>query len=294
MEWCSSVVGPCEIVSGDQRFHDRSSVFRLRSPSGCCYLKVHGQRAAWEREVHGYEQWARAFGVHAPRLLALHEDEPLALLIGELPGEVMDDAQLPAGVEETAWHAAGRALAGLHSLAEGDCFGPCGRDGACVGEPIRDATEYVLAELDRQADEGARAGYLSDGELAVVRAAQGLATAFAGERPVPCHRDYGPANWLVTPDGAWAGVIDFEFAYWDVQVADFSRYPNWEWIDRPELLDAFFDGYGRSLTPKEEQQLLVARTQYAVGAISWGREHSYHGFEEEGRRALRFINETLD
>ena len=205
----------------------------------------------------------------------------------------MDNAQLSADLEETAWHAAGRALAGLHSLARGDCFGPCGRDGSCVGEPVGDATEYVSAELDRQADEGARAGYLSEDELAVVRAAQGLATAFAGERPVPCHRDYGPANWLVTPGGAWSGVIDFEFAYWDVRVADFSRYPNWEWIHRPELLDAFFDGYGRSLTPKEEQQLLVARTQYAVGAISWGREHSYHGFEEEGRRALRYIAEMF-
>ena len=201
----------------------------------------------------------------------------------------MDTAQLPANQEETAWHAAGRALAGLHSLADGDCFGPCGRDGSCIGEPIRDATEYVSGELERQADEGARAGYLSAKELAVVRIAHGLATAFAGERPVPCHRDYGPANWLVTPDGIWAGVIDFEFAHWDVRVADFSRYPNWEWIHKPELLDAFFDGYGRSLTPKEEQQLLVSRTQYAVGAIDWGREHSFDGFVEEGRHALDHV-----
>lgn len=205
----------------------------------------------------------------------------------------MDDALLSDDLEEAAWHAAGRALAGLYSLARGDCLGPCRRDGSCVGEPVGDATEYVSAELDRQADEGARAGYLSEDELAVVRAVQGLATAFAGEQLVPRHRDYGPANCLVISDGAWSGVIDFEFAYWDVRVAEFSRCPNWEWIDRPELLEAFFDGYGWSLTPKEEQQLLVARTQYSVGAISWGREHSYHGFEEEGRRALRFINDIL-
>ena len=293
LEWCSSIVGPCEIVSGDRRFHRRTSVYRLRSPSGYCYLKVHRQRSSWEREAHGYEQWAPAFGVYAPRLLPLHEDEPLALLVGELPGEVMDDAHLPTNLEATAWHAAGRALAGLHSFVDGEWFGPCGRDGACVGEPIRDATEFVSGELERQADEGARAGYLSEDELAVVRAAQELATSFAGERPVPCHRDYGPANWMVTADGVWAGVIDFEFAYWDVRVADFSRYPNWEWIHRPELLEVFFDGYGRSLTPREEQQLLVARTQYAVGAINWGREHSYHGFADEGRRALRHVAEML-
>jgi thiamine kinase-like enzyme len=39
-----------------------------------------------------------------------------------------------------------------------------------------------------------------------------LITAFEGEPAVPCHRDDGPANWLVTDDGHWAGVIDFEFA----------------------------------------------------------------------------------
>ena len=144
-------------------------------------------------------------------------------------------------------------------------------------------------ELKRQANEGVRSGYLSEEELAVVHTVKGLVSAFSGEPPVPCHRDYSPANWLVTADGVWAGVIDFEFAQLDVRVTDFSRYPNWEWIRRLELLVAFFDGYGRSLTPKEEQQQLVTRTSYALGTISWGREHSYDGFVEEGRQALRHV-----
>ena len=110
---------------------------------------------------------------------------------------------------------------------------------------------------------------------------------------MPCHRDYGPDNWLVTQEGRWGGVVDFEFAHWDVRVADFSRYPNWEWIERPELLDAFFEGYGRFLTPKEEQQCLVARTQYALGAVIWGRANAYHGFEAEGRRAIEHIGSLL-
>ena len=205
----------------------------------------------------------------------------------------MDQVQLPVNVEEKVWYAAGQALAGLHGFADGEYFGPCGRDGASAGTSIRDAMEYVSTELERQADEGARTGYLSGEELAVVRTIQSLLPAFGGERPVPCHRDYCPANWQVTEDGVWAGVIDFEFAYWDVRVADFSRYPNWEWMHRPELLQALFDGYGRSLTPREEQQLLVAHTQYALGAISWGREHSYGGYVEEGRQALRHIAELL-
>ena len=111
--------------------------------------------------------------------------------------------------------------------------------------------------------------------------------AFAGERPVPCHRDYGPANWLVTDDGVWAGVIDFEFAYWDVRVADFSRYPDWEWIHRPNLLDAFFDGYGRRLTPKEEQQRLRASEETLGRRIQELRENRGHLTKQIDEETLR-------
>ena len=291
--WCASVVGPCEVVSGDMRFHGRTTVCRLQTSSGGCYVKAYLEKSFWEAEVHGYEQWAPAFGGFFPELLAVRESEPLALLVSELPGKIMEQVQLPAERERMVWRAAGRALAGLHEFAVGECFGPCGRDGACVGAPVTDATEYISTALQRQTDAGTRAGYLNDDELAVIRAAQDLAPVFAGERPVPCHRDYGPANWLVTDDGVWVGAIDFEFAYWDVRVADFSRYPDWEWIERPDLLEAFFDGYGRPLTSEEEQQRLVAHTEYALGAIVWGREHAFHGFAEEGRRALKHLARLL-
>jgi Ser/Thr protein kinase RdoA (MazF antagonist) len=151
----------------------------------------------------------------------------------------------------------------------------------------------MSAELERWTETGVRAGYLSDDELEVIRAAQQLVPAFANERPVPCHRDYGPANWLVSDSGAWAGVIDFELAYWDVRVADFSRYPDWEWMRRPGLVEALLDGYGRPLTREEKQQCLVARTRYALSAIVWGSGHSFHGFAEEGRQAIRHLSDLL-
>jgi Ser/Thr protein kinase RdoA (MazF antagonist) len=247
----------------------------------------------WGREVHGYEQWAPVFGAFAPPLLAVHEEEPLALLIGELPGRILEDVQLPIEQERAAWHRAGEMLAGLHSLDHGAFFGPCGRDGTPLGAAISDAVEYVATDLDREIGKAVRAGYVDERELAVVRAAQGLTSAFAGEQPVACHRDYCPYNWLVNERGAWAGVIDFEFAYWDLRVAEFSRYPDWEWIDRPDLLAALFEGYGRSLTPQEEQQALVSRTQYALGAINWGQENAYYGFVDEARQALVHLAKLL-
>ena len=295
LEWCATVLGPCEVASDRSRAHpgERAVACRLRMPSGYCYVKTYRDPSHWHSEAHAYEQWAPAFGGLAPRLLAVRDEEPLALVIGELPGRVLEEVRLAASQEREVWCAAGRALVALHDLAVGEYFGPSRRDGTSAGALIHDAREYVSADLEGWLERGARAGCLSADERAIVHAAHSLVPAFAGEPPVPCHRDYCPANWLVTGDGVLAGVIDWEFARWDVRVADLTRYPDWDWIGRPDRVEAFLDGYGRSFTPQEEQQRLVAHVQYALSAIVWGRENSYHGFAEEGQRALQRLGVLL-
>jgi aminoglycoside phosphotransferase (APT) family kinase protein len=200
---------------------------------------------------------------------------------------------LAGEVEREVWGRAGQALAALHQLPAGDFFGRCRRDGTPAGPRITDAVAHVSAEFDDWTQRGERAGCLSAGELATVSAMRGLIAAFAGERPTACHRDYCPANWLVDDAGTWTGVIDFEYAYWDVRAADFSRYPAWEWIERPELPEALLDGYARLLALPDARQLLAGRALYALGAIVWGSENDYHGFAAEGRKALRRVDELL-
>jgi 8-oxo-dGTP diphosphatase len=223
----------------------------------------------------------------------VRDQAPLALVVSELPGQILEGMRLPASQERAIWRAAGAALVALHELGPGECFGPCLRDGTCAEAFPQDATEYVAKRFGSQIERAIQAGYINDAELAAVRAAYERIPVFAGERPLPCHRDYCAANWLVSQEGDWTGVIDFEFAYWDVRVADFSRDPNWSWIRRPDLVAAFFEGYGRSLTPAEEQQLLVAHAEYALGAILWGHEHAFYGFEQEGREALAHLASLL-
>jgi Ser/Thr protein kinase RdoA (MazF antagonist) len=156
-----------------------------------------------------------------------------------------------------------------------------------------DAVEYITTDLAREIKGATRDGLLDIAEQATLHAALERGGVFAGERPVVCHRDYNPYNWLVRPDGSWAGVIDFEFARRDVRVAEFCRYPDWEWLERPDLVQALFEGYGRPLTPREEEQCLVAHAQYALSAITWGTGASYFGFVAEGRRALRHLAPLL-
>jgi Ser/Thr protein kinase RdoA (MazF antagonist) len=291
--WCLALLGPFEALSGVQRPDERSGTSRLRTRTGSCYLKVHHDRAMWAREVHAYERWAPVFGPHAPPLLAVREEPPHALLIGELEGEVLENVQLPVERERAAWRTAGQMLTRLHALPGGSFFGPCDRKGAPLEGAVTDAVEYITAELSREIEQATLDGLLDGVEQTTLRAALERVEVFAGERPVVCHRDYNPYNWLVTSDGAWAGVIDFEFAHRDVRVAEFCRYPDWEWIERPDLVEALFEGYARPLTLREREQCLVAHAQYALSAITWGTVGSYHGFVAEGRRALAHLAPLL-
>ncbi len=296
LAWCAGILGPFTLNADHTREHAglRASAIHLSTPAGGCYIKMHRDRSHWENEVHAYEHWAPAFGELAPRLLAVRDVEPLAIVISALPGQILEHVPLDPAQEQAVWYAAGRALAALHNLSAGESFGPCHRDGSPIGPPIRDAQAYLTQELDGWLERGARGGYLSADELAIVQSARRLIPTFAGERPTPCHRDYCPANWLVSETGIWTGVIDFEFAYWDVWTADFARDPFWNWITRPVLPDALIAGYGRAFTAREEQQLLFTRALYALGAVVWGEENDYHIYAGEGKQALKVVGEMLE
>jgi Ser/Thr protein kinase RdoA (MazF antagonist) len=218
----------------------------------------------------------------------------LAFVVSELPGQIVERTPLPPAQGRAVWRAAGAALVPLHDLGRGEFFGPCRRNGTPAEEHPQDARDHVFERFESQIESAIRGGYVDEDEQATVRAACDLVPTFAGERPIPCHRDYCAANWLVSDEGTWAGVIDFEFARWDVRVADLTRDPDWAWVYRPDLYDAFLEGYGRSFTPTEEEQLLVAHAEYALSAILWGRDNEFYGFEREGRDALARLAVLLE
>jgi hypothetical protein len=169
--WCTSVLGPVEVMSDHSKMHGghESSTCRLRTAMGFCYLKVHQTPSHWHNEVHAYERWAGAFGDFAPRLLAVRDEAPLALVISELPGQIVEGMQLSLSQEWTVWRAAGAALVALHDLGTGECFGPCLRDGTCTEAFTQNAREYVSRRLKSQVERAVRGGYINDEELATIR-----------------------------------------------------------------------------------------------------------------------------
>ncbi len=295
LDWCAAALGAVQVLADHSQEHGghASATYRLRTAAGFCYLKVHQSQPHWENEVHAYERWVGAFGCLAPRLLAVHAEAPLALVVSEVPGQIVGAARLTPAQARALWRACGAALPALHRLETGAGFGPCRRDGTSVEAGGQEAAAFIRQRFQRQWDEAIRGELLTAEEQATLQAAHALLPAFAGERPVPCHRDYCSANWLVSAEGALSGVIDFEFAHWDVRVADFARDPDWTWLRHPDWVEAFFEGYGYAPAPAEAQQLLVARAEYALGAIVWGHAHAFFGFEQEGREALAHLARRL-
>ena len=112
-------------------------------------------------------------------------------------------------------------LPALHNIGQHDYTG----DGGDTEVIAQNAREYVAGRFKSQIARAIHGEHVDEDELATIQAAFDLMPAHEGEHLCPCHRDYCAANWLVGENGAWTGVIDFEFAHWDwdVRVADFSK-----------------------------------------------------------------------
>ena len=91
----------------------------------------------------------------------------------------------------------------------------------------------------------------------------------AGVRRVPCHRDFGPRNWL-WDDAAGLSVIDFEHAQPGIWWVDVNRLIDESWHADPGLEDAFWLGYGRRPDAHERRLGDALRLLYAVGTVASG------------------------
>lgn len=196
------------------------------------YIKVLPDRERFRSELTAYLRWTPQLEGRAPTLRG-YDAELGALAISAAPGEL---AMSTANDPLVFWDA-GRVLRHLHSA---DALAS-----ANVGE-------RKVAELDRLVWQAAL--ILDWHTLERARAIVRELEALGEQSQVPCHHDYSPRNWLVHK--GTVHVIDFEWASFDVWVADLVRlHFGWWWRDQEELEEAFHDGYGR--WPTEEDHALL-------------------------------------
>lgn len=205
-------------------------------------------------EAWAYRECERR-NVRVPKVLAVSED-PEYLVIERLCGTSLPDrsATMTAS-DRAAWVRAGEDLRAIHEVRLAG-FGPLlpGPD-----EPRGEATEWCpFAEHART--EGIRwladAGFLSTANArGLIRRFDEAEAAFAQvTQGRLLHGDLECHHVFRSPDGGYAGLIDFGQAQAGDPRWDLARVPLW---DEDEALDALLEGYGSDAVTNEDRELLL-------------------------------------
>ncbi|MGW4506886.1 phosphotransferase family protein [Streptomyces sp. NPDC004436] len=228
-----------------------------------CGARFHG------REVTAYRSWVAALGPRAPRLVAA-DSAAQAIVVTALSGRPMHGAALDPADEARLQHGLGRFVGALHrSTPETPA------EGATAGDKIKRHLE------------GARP-CLADGGQDLVLA---LARTYAGLPRrvfVPTGGDLQYRNVLIGDDGEVL-LFDFERSEYSTPTRDMVRLSD-TWTGRPDLRNAFLDGYGRLLTPVEELRLDCEAAFDVVSGIAYGTVHGDPEVTERGHRTLRRLH----
>jgi hypothetical protein len=269
VRYLDRALGPCAVVGDRSWVHGRASVLEVRDVHGVTWFaKRHCGASNYRAELAAYQKWVPALGEQAPTLRA-HDDALQTLVLSAVPGEAGSDFAL--GMDPAIQRRAGQLLRRFH---EAESLGPW--------------DDFAAAKLDAMEKWAARADdLLEPSQLDFARSEVRRLGGLGSPARVPCHRDYGPRNWLVA-DGR-VHVIDFEWARPEVWVNDLARLYFGPWRDRPDLQEAFFDGYGRAIDETDRTILLGCGALSAVSTVIWAHAQGDASFEETGRENLRHL-----
>jgi Ser/Thr protein kinase RdoA (MazF antagonist) len=274
-DYATYILGSCEVLADSSWPQRMSTVLRLRDASGTeWFLKCHRDRERYDAELMAYRTWVAALRGRAPRLRAFDESLQVVIL-SALPGQPASwpapQPGRPAAEQtaETAIHrAAGQILRRLHDAQPAIPWPDFGADKIAQFNGLR---PVVAALLTRRQLESART------EIARL-------TNIPAPVQVPCHHDYTPRNWLV--HGGAVHVFDFEWSGPDAWVADFARLHLGIWPTRPDLREAFLQGYGRHLGAADRVALRGCAVLTGVWLVSKAHETGQPSFEDRCRTAL--------
>lgn len=274
LEAAEEVVGAADVVA-DMSWSDLglAVVLELRTADGRGVVaKGHSDPDRFAIEVNAYRRWVPAIGDRAPELIGIN-DAARVIVMSRV------DAERPAagapvargGDEHAAYRDAGQVLRRFH---ESD---------VAVDMPTFADDQAMRLEgwIER-----APAGLLTVDEIDLARRMTATLAHLPSPRGVVCHGDWQPRNWLVPATGE-VFAVDFERAGHNWWAHDLQRMWWRQWADRPDLAEAFLEGYGRALTDVEHTTLMATSAAGHITQIVWATEHRDAPFAEAGRSYLR-------
>ncbi|MEO8283145.1 MAG: aminoglycoside phosphotransferase family protein [Pseudarthrobacter sp.] len=104
---------------------------------------------------------------------------------------------------------------------------------------------------------------------------------------VSTHGDYQPRNWLQA-DGQ-VKIIDFGRAEPRPWVHDLVRLSHQQFVGRPELAAAFYDGLGKMVGCAEAGLWRLENLNQALGTVVWASQVGDIAFEQAGRAMVERV-----
>lgn len=233
--------------------------WRVRTSEGDVLVKIGlagASAAKWRASARALDL-ARTARVHGPQLL--HSESSCAALDGRVLRiqrwvDGVSPDTLDGAPAARFWTALGRAVRALHGVA----FERFSSRLDASAPDFSTWSAYLAYRIPQIEARCAQASVLSAAERAEVwervlddaRRIDGLV------RPAFVHRDLHPDNLLATPDGALAGLLDFDMVEpWD-PVGDWFKLEHWCFAGQPARRSAFEAGYG---VPAERHAAFEAR-----------------------------------
>ncbi|MFJ8676258.1 phosphotransferase [Streptomyces sp. NPDC093589] len=267
-EFAEQTVGRITQWTDTSWAREGSRVWRARGMAGgTWYVKVHPNDRFHNREVAASRTWVPHLGATAPRLVAA-DAQLRTVVITAVPGRPLDGSVHSSEEQRRLFQQIGALATAIHRSA------PAHPGAADSGS--------ALTKVERRL-RGARL-HLGPGDEEFVRALVRRAADLPGLDHVPTHGDFQLRNLLRAEDGSLS-VIDFERSDPGPAIRDLVRLSD-AWAGRPDLYEAFMAGYGRKLTPAEEERLAFDSALDALSGIQHGTAHGDPELLERGRRTL--------
>ncbi|MEN8649095.1 phosphotransferase [Streptomyces sp. 21So2-11] len=272
----ASVTRSFRIVADHSSAGDgRPVVWEVEGPDGHrWFAKLHSGPKMHRREVDAYQRgWTTALGTGRAATLMAVDGEAHAIVTTAVSGRTVHSLRLDSTEEQEVYRQAGLLLARLHTAGVGGTVSPAGD--RSWGEDV----EKMLASA---------ALHLTANDVAMLRA---LTTDAPPDLPVlVSHADFMPRNWLWDEGERLLRLIDFERACVESPARrDLSRLGYRILRGRPDLEEALFQGYGRTLTDDERRACSAYAALDAVSALHWGLEHRDVKSVDEAHTMLRHL-----
>lgn len=215
------------------------------------------------REIHAHRNWTGPLTARGRTVEPVDADVEAKLLVTTyLPGGLVLDSDEIG--EPHVFRQAGELLALFHGQTAVADDGYERRENEKSLRALRDGPHRIAADL--------------------VERLRGMITGWPVEAApiVPTHGDWQPRNWLIH-DGV-VSVIDFGRAALRPAYTDFGRLAVQDFRARPDLDEAFIEGYGAD--PRACGAWRRNLLREGIGTACWAYAHGLDAFEAQGHRMI--------